>query len=95
MVHRDALGHFQVDTKETYSALATAVGVGVGALLGALAGPAGAAVGAAGGAAISAAAGGAVGMGVDLSRDDKHHQAALETRLIVGAGQSAVIADVS
>src|SRR5258708_5947815 len=50
VVHRDALGNFQVDTKETHPALATGVGVGVGALLGLLAGPAGAAVGAAGGA---------------------------------------------
>jgi uncharacterized membrane protein len=47
VVHRDDLGQFQVDTKQTHPALATAVGVGVGALLGALAGPAGAAVGAA------------------------------------------------
>lgn len=93
VVHRDALGYFQVDTKEKYPALATAVGVG--ALLGVLAGPAGAAVGAAGGAAVGAVAGGAIGMSVDLSRDDTHHQAALETRLVVGPGQSAVIADVS
>src|ERR1700757_1588273 len=49
VVHRDALGNFQVDAKETHPALATAVGVGVGALLGLLAGPAGAAVGASGG----------------------------------------------
>ena len=48
VVHRDNLGQFQVDTKETHPGLATAVGVGIGALLGALAGPAGAAVGAAG-----------------------------------------------
>src|SRR5258707_15743593 len=45
VVHRDALGYFQVDTKETHPALATAVGVGVGALLGLLAGPAGGAGG--------------------------------------------------
>src|SRR5260370_34461093 len=44
VVHRDALGYFQVDTKETHPALATAVGVAVGALLGLLAAPAGAAV---------------------------------------------------
>ena len=62
VVHRDNLGQFQVDTKETHPALATAVGVGVGALLGALAGPAGAAVGAAGGAAIGAATGGVAGL---------------------------------
>jgi uncharacterized membrane protein len=79
VVHRDALGNFQVDTKETHPALATAVGVGVGALLGLLAGPAGAAAGAAGGAAIGAATGGV----------------AAETRFVLGAGQSAVIADVS
>jgi hypothetical protein len=29
VVHRDVLGNFQVDTKETHPALATAVGVGV------------------------------------------------------------------
>src|SRR5258707_14209838 len=55
VVHRDALGYFQVDTKETHPALATAVGVGVGALLGLLAGPAGAAGGAARGARDGAA----------------------------------------
>ncbi len=95
VVHRDRSGEFQVDTKETHPALATAVGVGVGALLGALAGPAGAAVGAAGGAAVGAASGGVVGLGVDLSRADTRDEAAGETRLVLGAGQSAVIADVS
>jgi uncharacterized membrane protein len=96
VVHRDELGRFQVDTKETHPALATAVGVGVGALLGALAGPAGAAVGAAGGAAIGAAAGGAVGVTADLIRADEREQAAYETRrLVLGRGESAVIADVS
>ena len=95
VVHRDALGNFQVDTKETHPALATAVGVGVGALLGLLAGPAGAAVGAAGGAAIGAATGGAVGVTADLARADTRDQAAGETLFVLGAGQSAVIADVS
>ena len=95
VVHRDALGNFQVDTKETHPALATAVGVGVGALLGLLAGPAGAAVGAAGGAAIGAATGGAVGVTADLVRADTRDQAAGETGFVLGAGQSAVIADVS
>jgi len=95
VVHRDALGYFQVDTKETHPALATAVGVGVGALLGLLAGPAGAAVGAAGGAAIGAATGGMVGVTADLARADTRDQAASETRFVLGAGQSAVIADVS
>jgi uncharacterized membrane protein len=95
VVHRDDLGNFQVDTKETHPALATAVGVGVGALLGLLAGPAGAAVGAAGGAAIGAATGGAVGVTADLARADTRDQAADETRFVLGAGQSAVIADVS
>src|SRR5271154_483002 len=80
VVHRNDWGDFQVDTKETHPAMATAVGVGFGALLGALAGPAGAAVGAAGGAAIGAAAGGAVGAGVDLSRADTREQALDETR---------------
>jgi len=95
VVHRDDWGQFQIDTKETQPALATAVGVGVGALLGALAGPAGAAVGAAGGAAIGAAAGGAVGVGADLIRADTRHQASDETAFVLDAGQSAVIADVS
>jgi uncharacterized membrane protein len=95
VVHRNEWGEFQVDTKETQPAMATAVGVGIGALLGALAGPAGAAVGAAGGAAIGAAAGGAVGLGTDLAREDTRQQATHETALILDAGQSAVIADVS
>jgi uncharacterized membrane protein len=95
VVHRDNMGQFTVDTKETHPALATAVGVGVGALLGALAGPAGAAVGAGGGAAIGAAAGGVTGVAVDLNRDDTRRQAAGETRFVLGNGQSAVIADVS
>jgi uncharacterized membrane protein len=81
VVHRDALGNFQVDTKETHPALATAVGVGVGALLGLLAGPAGAAVGATGGAAIGAATGGMVG--VDLGRADTRDQAAGETAFVL------------
>lgn len=95
VVHRDNWGAFQVDTKETHPALATAVGVGVGALLGALAGPAGAAVGAAGGAGIGAAAGGVVGLGADLARADVRDQATDETAFVLSAGQSAVIADVS
>src|SRR5258707_1018615 len=61
VVHRNDWGEFQVDSKDTHPALATAVGVGIGALLGALAGPAGAAIGAARGAAVGAASGGAVG----------------------------------
>jgi uncharacterized membrane protein len=95
VVHRNGWGEFQVDTKETQPAMATAVGVGIGALLGALAGPAGAAIGAAGGAAIGAAAGGAVGLGTDLARADTRQQATHETAFLLGAGQSAVIADVS
>ena len=95
VVHRDNLGQFQVDTKETHPALATAVGVGVGALLGALAGPAGAAVGAAGGAGIGAATGGVTGLVADASRADTRQQAAIETKFVLGKGQSAVIADVS
>ena len=95
VVHRDNLGQFQVDTKETHPALATAVGVGVGALLGALAGPAGAAVGAAGGAGIGAAAGGMTGLLADAGRSDTRHEAALQTALVLNDGQSAVIADVS
>src|SRR5271165_76402 len=95
VVHRDDTGFFQVDTKETHPALATAVGVGVGALLGALAGPAGAAIGAAGGAGIGAAAGAAVGIGADLGRADTRDQAADETAFVLAAGKSAVIADVS
>src|SRR5208283_3950534 len=95
VVDRNDWGEFQVDTKETQPAMATAVGVGVGALLGALAGPAGAAVGAAGGAAIGAAAGGTVGLGADLIRADTRDQATDETAFVLDAGQSAVIADVS
>jgi len=95
VVHRDEWGQFQVDTKETHPALATAVGVGVGALLGALAGPAGAAVGAAGGAAIGAGAGGVVGLTTDMVRADTRDQATDETAFVLDAGQSAVIADVS
>src|SRR5258708_39445682 len=38
VIHRDELGHIQVDTKDTHPALGTALGVGIGALLGALAG---------------------------------------------------------
>src|SRR5271167_1980778 len=95
VVHRNDWGDFQVDTKETQPAMATAVGVGIGALLGALAGPAGAAVGAAGGAAIGAATGGVVGVAADLDRADTRQQAADETRFVLGVGQSAVIADVS
>ena len=95
VVHRDNLGQFEVDTKETHPALATAVGVGIGALLGALAGPAGAAIGAAGGAGIGAAAGGVVGLAADAGRADTRDQAAVETGFVLGNGQSAVIADVS
>jgi len=95
VVHRDQRGEFRVDTKETNPALATAVGVGVGALLGALAGPVGAAVGAAGGAGIGAAAGSVAGVTADLVRAENRGQAAAEARLVVGPGQSAVIADVS
>src|SRR5271168_3826793 len=82
VVHRNDWGDFQVDTKETHPALATAVGVGVGALLGLLAGPAGAAVGAAGGAAIGAATGGVVGVAADLNRADTRDEALDETRLV-------------
>jgi len=95
VVHREEWGQFQVDTKETHPALATAVGVGVGALLGALAGPAGAAVCAARGAAIGAAGGGVIGMTRDVVRADTRDQAADETAFVLGPGQSAVIADVS
>ena len=95
VVHRNHWGEYQVDSKETHPALATAVGVGVGALLGALAGPAGAAVGAAGGAAIGAATGGVVGATTDVIRADTRDQASVETRFILAPGQSALIADVS
>jgi uncharacterized membrane protein len=95
VVHRDDWGQFQVDTKETHPALATAVGVGIGALLGALAGPAGAAAGAAGGAAIGAGAGGVVGATTDLVRADTREQATDETAFVLNSGESAVIADVS
>src|SRR5437773_1867603 len=95
VVHRNDWGEFQVDSKDTHPALATAVGVGIGALLGALAGPAGAAIGAARGAAIGAASGGAVGAVADLGRADTRDESRYETGWVLGAGQSAVIADVS
>ncbi|HTS81749.1 MAG TPA: hypothetical protein VMH40_14205 [Myxococcaceae bacterium] len=95
VVHRTDWGQYQVDTKETNPALATAVGVGIGALIGALAGPAGAAIGAAKGAGIGAATGGAVGVGTDLFRADTRDQANVETARVLGPGQSAVIADIS
>jgi len=95
VVHRNDSGEYQVDSKDTHPALATAVGVGVGALIGALAGPAGAAVGAAKGAAIGAASGGAVGAVADLNRADTRDESRYETAWVLGAGQSAVIADVS
>ena len=95
VVHRDDLGQFQVDTKETHPVLGTAAGVAIGALLGALAGPAGAAVGAAKGAAVGAASGGVLGLGADAVRADTRAQAAEETAFVLGIGQSAVIADVS
>jgi uncharacterized membrane protein len=95
VVHRDSLGQFEVDTKETHPLLATAVGVGIGALLGALAGPAGAAIGAAKGAGVGAATGGMAGAIADAGRSDSRHEAADETRFVLGNGQSAIIADVS
>ncbi|HEY2149422.1 MAG TPA: hypothetical protein VGH34_01370 [Vicinamibacterales bacterium] len=95
VVHRNDWGDYQVDSKDTHPALATAVGVGVGALIGALAGPAGAAIGAARGAAIGAASGGAVGAVADLSRADTRDETRYETGWVLGIGESAVIADVS
>ncbi len=95
VVHRSRWGGFQVDAKDTHPALATAAGVGIGALLGALAGPAGAAIGAAKGAAIGAATGGTVGAVTDLSRADTRDQSRAEASWVLGAGQSAVIAEVS
>src|SRR5260221_5748318 len=80
VVHRNDWGRFEVDTKETHPAVATAVGVGIGALLGALAGPAGAAVGAARGAALGAATGRAGRITTDPvrrgPRDQGRYQAA-------------------
>jgi uncharacterized membrane protein len=95
VVHRNDWGEYQVDSKDTHPALATAVGVGIGTLIGALAGPAGAAIGAAKGAAIGAASGGAVGAVTDLNRADTRDQSRYETGWVLGSGQSAVIADVS
>ena len=99
VVHRDDWGEFQVDTKETHPALGTAVGVGLGTLLGALAGPAGVAAGAgaaaAAGAALGATTGGVIGATTDLVRADTRDQAATVTRLLLRAGQSAVVADVN
>src|SRR5260221_116162 len=95
VVHRNDWGEYQVDSKDTHPALATAVGVGIGALIGALAGPAGAAIGAARGAAIGAASGGAVGAVADLGRADTRDESRYETGWVLGAGKSAVIADVT
>jgi uncharacterized membrane protein len=95
VVHRDAFGQIQVDTKETHPALATAVGVGVGALLGLFAGPVGIAIGAAAGVGLGAAAGGLVGAVTDLGRADTRSRALEETRFVLGIGQSALIADVT
>ena len=95
IVHRDATGHFHVDTKETHPALATAVGVGIGALLGVLAGPVGLAVGAATGAAIGASTGAVVGVAADVARADTRDTAEAEAAAAIENGQSAVIADVS
>jgi len=74
VVHRNDWGGFQVDSKDTHPALATAAGVAVGALIGALAGPAGAAIGAAKGAGIGAATGAAVSGATDLARRDTRDQ---------------------
>jgi len=71
VVHRNDWGEFQVDSKDTHPALATAVGVGIGALLG------------------------AVGAVADLHRADTRDESRYETAWVLGAGQSAVIADVS
>jgi len=95
VVHCDKFGQFHVDTKDTHPALATAIGVGVGALLGLFAGPAGVAIGAVAGAGLGAAAGGVVGGVTDLARADTRSQAMAETRLLLGRGQSAVIADIT
>jgi hypothetical protein len=64
-------------------------------LLGAFAGPAGVAIGIAGGAAIGAATGAVIGGAVDLDRSDTRDQAQVETGLVLGKGEAAVIADVS
>jgi uncharacterized membrane protein len=95
VVYRDPLGQFQVASKETHPALATAIGVGVGALLGAFAGPAGIALGVAAGAGLGAATGGLVGALADVGRADTRSQALSEASFVLGVGQAAVIADVS
>lgn len=95
VVHRDAFGQIQVDTKETHPALATAVGVGVGALLGLFAGPVGIAVGVAAGAGLGAAAGGIVGGFADLGRAETRDNALADAAFVLGIGESAVIADVT
>jgi uncharacterized membrane protein len=95
VVNRDSLGQFQVASKETHPALATAIGVGVGALLGLFAGPAGIAIGVAAGAGLGAATGGLVGALTDLGRAETRGQALSEASFVLGIGQSAVIADVT
>src|SRR5260221_4197600 len=76
VVHRNDWGEYQVDSKDTHPALATAVGVGIGALLGALAGPPGAAIGAATGAAIGPACSGAGGAVGGAERADRTRESA-------------------
>jgi uncharacterized membrane protein len=95
VVHRNDVGRFEVDTKETNPVLATSVGVGIGALLGVLAGPAGLAIGAAGGAAIGAATGAVIGGAMDWTRFETRQEADVEAGFVLGRGKSAVIADVS
>jgi uncharacterized membrane protein len=95
LVHRTVWGHFQVDSKETHPAMATAFGVGIGALLGLLAGPAGVAVGAASGAAIGAAVGGSVGAATDIVRANDRDLAEQATAFQLRDGQSAVIGNVT
>jgi uncharacterized membrane protein len=100
VLHRDDLGYIHVATKRTDPGVRTALGIGLGALIGALAGPIGVAAGAAtaaagAGAGIGAAAGGIAGLTADAVKSGEHEEAAFQSGLVIGNGQSAVVAEVS
>lgn len=100
VVRRNSVGTFDVASKHTDPGLRTALGISLGALIGALAGPAGAAAGVgvatavAAGTGIGAVTGGMIGGTADIVKSAEHEEAAVESRVVVGPGQSAVIAEV-
>jgi uncharacterized membrane protein len=87
VIRRDAHGHIDVATKRTDPGVRTAVGIAVGVVLGALAGPVGVGVG--------AAAGALAGVTADNVKAGEHEEAVHESGVVMEAGQSAVIAEVS